>query len=252
MIHCAALVIFLAGTLHAQAIAGLPSNARVIELRLLPATLRPHRALAIWAESPEDHPLGNRDANGRPITDADYPYTCPDMSRGWFWRGPTRMSLVDTRRRAIINTVKVVTRDGDDSFDVPYWIQSGYLYAVPGVARGKEGKPSIFALRDISGDGIAAEFALYDMPACAGPNTYVYGYHPKRDRLLHYPFELILEDGQRETYPSLNRFNQQKPIRPGRWDFRLVYNSGAVCSYRLRFSAPAVKFVGTVRCRKLP
>src|ERR1700693_1681573 len=79
--------------------AGLPSDADVIETQELPPSVRPSRLLALWMEHPEKHPR----QNGEPGADEETePYTCPEATRGWFYRGPTRVSLVDTLTNGVI------------------------------------------------------------------------------------------------------------------------------------------------------
>ena|SRR5947209_18191704 len=93
-------------------------------------------------------------------------YTCPDSTRGSYYRGPTRISLIDSLSQRIINTVSI---SGDeDSFDVPYKIKQGLYYQVDGTAKDAEGKPTILALKDYNGDGQANEFAVFDAQACMG------------------------------------------------------------------------------------
>src|SRR6266545_4643494 len=64
---------------------------------------------------------------------------CPDETRGSCYSGPTRVSLINTTTRTVINTIEI--KDGHfealggpegkaDSFAIPYAIRKGYYYHV--------------------------------------------------------------------------------------------------------------------------
>src|SRR5438270_14016782 len=100
---------------------GLPRGAQIIEMHAVPG--RANRALVLWMLRPVKHPLGYGPDE----------YTCPDSTRGSYYRGPTRISLIDSLSQRIINTVSI---SGDeDSFDVPYKIKQGLYYQVDGTAK---------------------------------------------------------------------------------------------------------------------
>jgi hypothetical protein len=86
----------------------LADGAIIIETQ--PVT--PNRSLILWMVRPTKHP---RD------TPAD-PYTCPEYTRGSYYSGATRVSLVGTQIRRVINTVKISQESGEgaDEFDIPY------------------------------------------------------------------------------------------------------------------------------------
>ena len=83
--------------------------------------------------------------------DPEEPYTCPDETRGSCYSGPTRVSLLNTTTRTVINTIEIKDRhfEGMDayeehanSFDIPYAIRKGYYYKVEGDApESEEVKP---------------------------------------------------------------------------------------------------------------
>ena len=109
------------------------------------------------------------------------------MTRRWYKRGKTRISLVNTRN-TVVNTVAVV----DDDVSRPARLTC-HTFSQPGTTRKcplgnaapKENQSYLIALPDVDGDGAAAEFSLYDMPACTGPAPHVFGYNPKEDRIAH-------------------------------------------------------------------
>ena len=73
----------------------LPAEALIVHSATLKAPA--DRALILWMLNPEKHPW-----------DADEgDYGCPSYTRGSYYSGPTRVSLVNTKTSTIINTVEV-------------------------------------------------------------------------------------------------------------------------------------------------
>jgi hypothetical protein len=135
---------------------GLPSGSLVVETRLV-TNSRP-RALVLWMLNPKKEPSVFSE-------DPDVPYTCPERTRGSYYSGATRVSLIDAETGSIINTVEVKLEDleGEDLFDVPYAIKKGYAYKVEGKPKGgAEATPILLALEDYNRDGKAHEFLLAD------------------------------------------------------------------------------------------
>ena len=154
----------------------LPAGAKIIETRPLTATSRPNRALVLWMLNPKKNPR----------EPADEIYTCPEYTRGHYFTGQTRISLVDLKTNKIINTIKIKGEGGEaDSFDVPYKIARGYYYQIV-KSNAKEAKPIILALKDFNGDGKAHEFVLYDAVACMGLQTALIGYSERQDNVIQY------------------------------------------------------------------
>jgi len=104
---------------------GLPTGAVVIETKAVPRQGRANRVIILWMLKPKKNPLGYGPAE----------YTCPDETRGSYYSGPTRVSLVDTQIGKIINTVIIKEEEDKDTFDLPYKIRGSY-YQVPGVRKG--------------------------------------------------------------------------------------------------------------------
>ncbi|HEX8338019.1 MAG TPA: hypothetical protein VF621_14885 [Pyrinomonadaceae bacterium] len=231
---------------HAQARRapyGLPAGALVVEERRLELGGGKQRALVLWMLRPKKYPRGP----------GDEPYTCPEETRGSFYRGPARVSLVDAAAGRVVNTLKVLQEysHGEDEFDLPYRIHAGSHYHVPGVAGGREGRPAIMHLRDFNGDGRAFEFALFDALACMGLETALFGYSERQDRVLQYPVRLESEYEGRRTTESLNWVDYlfgRGQAGPGRWKFEVDYRGrgGTLDSYEVRYNAEAERFEGTV------
>src|ERR1700730_12007123 len=164
----------------------LAAGAIIIETQ----PVMPNRSLILWMVRPTKHP---RD------TPSD-PYTCPEYTRGSYYSGATRVSLVDPQARRVINTVKISleTGEGADEFDIPYNIRPDHYYHVENAPRETEGKPTIMWLRDYNGDGKAWEFALFDAQACMGLATTLVGYSEHQDKVIQYQTHLVANDSKRK------------------------------------------------------
>lgn len=221
---------------------GLPAGAVVVEERALELRDGKKRALVLWMLRPKKYPRG-----------PDETYTCPEETRGSFYRGPARVSLVDAAAGRVVNTLKVLQEysHGEDEFDLPYRIRAGY-YHVPGVAGGREGRPAILRLRDFNGDGGAHEFALFDALACMGLETALFGYSEKQDRVIQYPVRLESEYAGEKTTETLNWVDYlftKEPAGRGLWRYEVDYRGrgGTLDSYEVSYNAAAERFEGTVR-----
>ncbi|MGH9900809.1 MAG: hypothetical protein ACRD68_03115, partial [Pyrinomonadaceae bacterium] len=136
-----------------------------------------------------------------------------------------------------------------DSFDVPYRIHEGSYYRVPGVAGGREGRPAIMWLRDYNGDGKASEFVLFDAQACTGLQTTLVGYSASQDKVIQYPVELQVINGDNraiEVRQWVDYLFSKTPAGPGRWKYEIDYRGrgGTLDRYEVRYDRRAEKFVG--------
>jgi hypothetical protein len=145
---------------------------------------------------------------------------CPDSTRGCFYYGPTRVSLLDTTRGTLLSTVDVTDPvSSADSFDVPYLLGTGGPYRV----EHPFGPPVLLWLRDYDGDGRAAEFALFDAVSCSLLFTTLIGYNPQEDRLIQYEIRSSWRDtsGKVDAYTSrwaIGLF-AIPPRKPGYWKY---------------------------------
>ena len=221
----------------------LPSGAVVIETAPLPTSAHPNRELVLWME----HPVSHADVDPEA-------YTCPDFTRGSYYSGPTRVSLVDTGTGAVINTVHIEelwTKVPDDSFDVPFRILRGH-YRVDRVGKNGEGKPRIIDLKDYNGDGRALEFALFDAQNCSITRTSLIGYSIEQDRVIRYAIHIDEWFGERNvTLFWLDDLFSNQPVQPGHWHYSKQYNSGDESTYDIRYDAAREQFTGTVQNRRL-
>jgi hypothetical protein len=235
------LLVLLGATAFGQADNyALPPGGQVIEVQPIQSTKHPQRALLLWMQSPLKVP---RDT-------PDDPYTCPEYTRGSHYQGPTRVSLVDPQTKKIINTLKIQDPlEGQDTFDIPYRIESGLYYHVAGVPQGKEGKPTIMWLKDYNGDGHAGEFALFDAIACMGLPTTLIGYSEAQDRVIQYPVALTVIKGNQKSTRSrfwVDYLFSQRPEKPGVWKYAIDYRgrAGPLNTYEVRYRPEEEKFYG--------
>lgn len=228
-------------------IRGLPAKALIVETRPLPHR---NRSLVLWMLNPKKVP-------------ADYgseePIPCPSQTRGSYYSGPARVSLLNSKTNTIINTVKIEEGfpDDDGTFDVPYAIRKGYYYHVAArVKRTVEAKPTIMWLQDYNGDGKALEFALFDAPACMGLQTSLVGYSEKRDRVIRYPINLevigVPQHATRITYWADYLFNK-KPLQPGYWKYEVDYTGrgGTLDTWEVRYNPVKEQFEGNVLIKRV-
>ena len=230
--------LFLASSSFAQSnVRGLPSGTLVIETRKLPV---PNRTLVLWMLNPRKYPNGYA---------PDDIYTCPDYTRGSYYSGRARVSLVNSATRKVVNTVPV-KQDAEETFDLPYAIRRGYYYRVgTAVRNGIETKPTIMWLKDYNGDGKLLEFALFDAQACMGLDTTLIGYSEKQDRVIQYTVHLEVTEASnhsiRDGFWADYLFNK-KPLRPGYWKYEIDYRgrAGTLDKWEVRYNPTRERFEG--------
>jgi hypothetical protein len=219
----------------------LPQGALVLEKRDIPKVAKKNRSLVLWMLRPEKH------AN---VNAPDEIYTCPDFTRGSYYSGPTKVSLVDSASNKIINTIDV-SADEDENLDLPYAIRKGYYYHVPdAVESGVEASPTIMWLRDYNGDGAALEFALFNAEACMGLHTTLIGYSKKQDRVIQYPIRLRTISKRRSFWKTTfwaDYLFIKKPQR-GLWKYEVDYRGrgGTLDRWTVRYNSTRERFEATV------
>ncbi len=213
----------------------LADGAQVIETQ----SVTPKRSLILWMIRPTKHP---RDT-------PDEPYTCPEYTRGSYYSGAARVSLVDTQTHKVINTVEIHLEEADE-FDLPYQIRSDYYYRVEGAPKGTEGKPTIMWLKDYNGDGKAWEFALFDAQACMGLATTLIGYSEGQDKVIQYQTHLAVTDssGKQSSTTELwtDYLFSKKAAGPARWKYEIDYRGrgGSLDKYEVHYDKKAERFEG--------
>ena len=136
--------------------------------------------------------------------------------------GPTFLSLIDPSNAGLIDTIGIrpnqASPDNDGGFAVPFFTYDG-LYHVPHPDKDRRGTPFLLRLRDLTGEGVAGQFVLFDHVASGIAAASVLGYSFRSDIVVQYPVE-----------STLNRFNpvvetwaiqvfDRKPSPAGYWKF---------------------------------
>jgi hypothetical protein len=234
--------------------AQLPPEAVVIERTSIPSAVRANRELVLWMVRPE--------RNDRGAFSAHNVYTCPEYSRGSYYSGPTRISLLDTAAPRVLNSVKIHLED-KDTFDIPYRMLSGYsAYPVPDTPKGVEGKPALLQLRDLNGDGLKLETAFFVALGCIGLPTTAIGYSVKQDRVIQYTAHLQVRE--RKALPSggyewvgparsttstwIDFLFHYKANASGRWSYQSDYRgrAGTLDEYDISYDPARERFWGTL------
>jgi hypothetical protein len=228
----------IAPTSFAQSSGGkLPPGAVIVEKQKLPVA---NRTLVLWMLNPKKNPNSYA---------PDDIYTCPDYTRGSYYSGPARVSLVNSATSTVVNTVSV-KEDGGETFDLPYAIRKGYYYRVGTPVRsGIETKPTIMWLKDYNSDGKALEFALFNAQACMGLDTSLIGYSEKQDRVIQYAVHLdVIETARHSTRDSFwaDYLFNKKPLRPGFWKYEVDYRgrAGSLDKWEVRYNPAKERFEG--------
>jgi hypothetical protein len=236
----------ISGFGQADSSAAFPEGAMVLESRALPPSAHSNRALVLWMEHPQKRP--RFDEGFKPTPEMNV-YSCPEETRGSFYSGPTRISLLDTMTNKIINTVQVKgSFDNGDVFDIPYMIHPKYYRVDPPLKTG-EGKPIILDLKDYNGDGKALEFALFDAGSCTVLLIQLIGYSLRQDRVIQFPIQLLNweEEGKITKGLWLDRVFLQKPTRPGLWEYMVPERFCDIPTYLVRYDPAQEGFVGNVK-----
>jgi hypothetical protein len=156
--------------------------------------------------------------------------TCVRQVYGDHWAGPTRLSLVDLAKSTLVNTLEVrsfyeqpndlgnFSSAKPGVFEIPFLVPN-YHYRVPRPDAKREGKPSIMMLRDLTGEGVAGQFVLFDYVNCGGAAGSVVGYGPRSERAVQYAVEIIKGEDKAKTELWAEQIFEKRPIRPGQWDF---------------------------------
>jgi hypothetical protein len=224
-------------------IQGLPAGAFVVENRKLTSAKHSDRELILWMLNPKKNPDGYSPGDS---------YGCPDYTRGSYYSGPARVSLINAATRNIINTIKIAGADegGGDNIELPYAIRRGYYYRVEILTKkGVEAKPTIMWLRDYNGDGKPLEFALFEAEACMGLQTTLIGYSEKQDRVVQYAVNLEVIEGSRHSNSVstwADYLFSNKPLRPGYWKYEIDYRgrAGSLDQWEVRYNPAKERFEG--------
>ncbi len=196
------------GALKDRVNALLPSDAKVVEVANLNVARGNARALVLWMSNPK-RVLASWDSG------ADWVY-------GDHWSGPTSLSLIDPLNRKLINTIRVHSPDevpeDNGGYSVPFFTWDGPYY-VPHPDKNHKGTPLLLHLSDLTGEGVAGQFALFDYVATSLSFGSVFGYSPISDRAVQYPIQLTEGRFRPVIQLSATQIFETKPISPGYWKF---------------------------------
>jgi hypothetical protein len=211
-----------------------PKSSVILERK----NVTPNRELVLWMLNPKKV---RRDTT-------DDIYTCPDQTRGHYYSGITKVSLIDVQTKKIINTIKIISdrfADDKNTLDLPYLIKRGY-YKVAKLDKNKEGRPTLLDLKDYNNDGKPHEFALFDAVACMGLETTLIGYSETNDKVIQYQTELKI-DGETSNEFWVDYFFGQKVNEQGIWKYEIDYRGrgGALEKYEIRYDKKREIFDGT-------
>jgi hypothetical protein len=170
----------------------LPENAQIIEEKNIDDKIISNRKIVIWMMNQQKNPKTND------------VYTCPEITRGSYYTGLVKVSLVDLSNMKIINTVEIASPYSSiNEFDVPYQIKDDAgPYFVRETAEGREGVPVIIKLKDYNHDGRELEFAFFDSFSCISPSMAIIGYSEKQDKVIQYDFNLREKSNDKITSKS--------------------------------------------------
>jgi len=229
----------------------LPRGAKIIETADLSSIAAKPRIIVLWMLNPKP----SLTVGGKWTRNNEDGY-CSDIVHGDFgmvWRGPTRLSLVDAGPIELLNTVEIHTGcagcgSGRDRFIIPHCVLNPYPRKKESPSD-KHGKPNL-DLRDYTGEGIRAEFALFIFEAFGITSTGVFGYDPKTDRVIQFPVELLRPAKKPLTTMWTEQVFAREPIRPGYWKFtwRPGHGSGDVCDEEVSFDLARRIFVQKQHC----
>ena len=186
----------------------LPSDARIIETANVPLRTAKARVLVLWMNAP------------RPVISTWD--SAADFLYGDHWFGPTFLSLIDPSNARLINTIRIrpnqESPDDDGGFAVPFFTYDGFYY-VPHPDKDRKGKPLLLRLRDLTGEGIAGQFVLFDHVVSGIAAGSVMGYSSRSDTAVQYP----VESTQNKFNPVVETWAVQvfdkKPSPAGYWKF---------------------------------
>jgi hypothetical protein len=209
----------------------LPKSAVILEKANVTAT----RQIILWMPNPKKNPRSEND---------DF-YACPDETRGSYYSGIAKISLVDIKTKKIINTLQIEGFE-DETLDLPYLIKDKGYYKVSELNKTNDGKPNLLNFNDYNNDGKLHEFILFDKVACIGLGTTLIGYSEMQDKVIQYQTELKI-DGKTSNEFWVDNFFGQKVNKQGVWKYEVDYRGrgGALEKYEIRYDKKREMFYGT-------
>lgn len=201
----------------------LPAGAQIIETKDISAIAGKNRLLVLWLS----------DAT-KVLDTSEY---CGTFVYGDHWKGTGGLSVVDPQTRKAISSI------GMGTVRLPFHVEDTY-YHVAHPDKAHKGKPEILHLSDLTGEGRALQFTVFDYEACGIASARVFGYRPATDQVVQYEIEVVEGKSHQREF-SVNNIFSHRPIRPGYWDFRWKPGHGSDDTYHeiVRFDAKRQVFV---------
>jgi len=192
----------------------LPHDACIIETANVTTSNGNPRVLLLWMTAPQ-RVTASWDSG------ADFVY-------GDHWFAPTSLSLVDPSNGKLLNTIRIHSNSRQDhgNFRIPFFTFDGPYY-VPHPNRDHKGKPVLLHLQDLTGEGVAGQFALFDYDATGIYESSVFGYSPQSDAAVQYRIEVKEEKFQPVVQSWVMQVFAHRPIRPAFWKFTWEPGHGA-------------------------
>jgi hypothetical protein len=186
----------------------LPSDARVIETAQVSIRAAKTRVLVLWMSAPR-----------RVISEWD---SAADTLYGDHWFGPTFLSLIDPSTAKLINTVTIrpneESSDDGDGLSIPFFTYN-FFYYVPHPDKDRKGRPLLLRLQDLTGEGVAGQFVLFDHVASGIAAGSVLGYSSRSDTAVQYAVESIQNRFEPVVQFWAVQVFDRKPLRAGYWKF---------------------------------
>uniref|UniRef100_Q01TE8 Uncharacterized protein n=1 Tax=Solibacter usitatus (strain Ellin6076) TaxID=234267 RepID=Q01TE8_SOLUE len=186
----------------------LPPDARIVETANVPLRSAKTRVLVLWMNSPR-----------RVMSAWD---SAADHLYGDHWFGRTFLSLINPSTDRLINTVTIRSNpdssDDEGGFTIPFYTHNGF-YHVPRPDKEGKGKPLLLRLQDLTGEGVAGQFVLFDHIVSGIAAGSVFGYNSRSDTAVQY----AVEHTQNRFTPVVGFWAKQvfnrSPQRAGYWKF---------------------------------
>lgn len=90
-----------------------------------------------------------------------------------------------------------------------------------------EGVPKILSLHDLTTEGVPSQFVLFESEVSCIAMTSVFGYSPASDTAVQYRVERFEPGEKAEVLSWISHTFQEKPLRPGYWNFTWEPGHGA-------------------------
>jgi hypothetical protein len=136
---------------------------------------------------------------------------------------------------------------------IPFFTNNGFYY-VPHPDKDRKGKPLLLRLQDLTGEGVAGQFVLFDHVVSGIAAGSVLGYSAGSDVAVQYALELTQNRFDPVIQFWTNQVFDRKPVRAGYWNFTWEAGHGEWewIDEDVRFDATRQLFVQKLTTRPYP